>query len=300
MKKTLLYSLFLGLTLSSTVALGGVINTFGTTGQYSIDDDFDVSVVNVVTASNPGSGNSVGTFGHGRTDLYGLNSIGNVYANVADTALFIGDSYSPDGRNSFDQSIVELVFQNAITNNNGWDFALITGAGVDSRTVDGFYTETVSVGVDSSNFWYQAPAEYVADSTLQGYGYAVHLYDLSSLGVSMGATVSSLFVSNFDVFSTVSGADGLSGWIDFAGTTGNRIEGGFDLAGPKEAGANSYYYPLLNGNGENIFRRWHTDPDLIYAGAVSVNEVPEPAAFFLISLGLLMLGLRKRKQALVN
>ncbi len=293
------YLLFILAISYSTGAQAGVINTFGS-GGYDIDTDFEATGVNVITAADPIVA-SVGTFGHGRTDLNGLTSIGELYGGGVNTALYIGNGYATRpidsiSNNLFDHSIVELTFNNAIVNQAGWDFALLVGAGPSQSSVNGYWNETVSLGLDQNNFWYEAPKEYVADSA--GNGYTLHLFDFSLMGLTEGSSISSLFVSNFDVISTVSNVNGLSGWVNFGGTNGFRIEGGPDrFATTKPAGANSYY--LAYEPSSTYFgkiSRWDTDPDLIYAGGLAV-KVPEPTPFSIFALGILgLVGRRFKKK----
>ncbi len=172
----------------------------------------------------------------------------------------------------------------------------MTGSGAFAPAAPGYWVETVGVGVDASiasgnydnTLWYEAPDDFSKNSTNVN-GYITYAYDLSDLGVAAGDSISSLYVSNFDVFSTVTAIDGLSGWISITGSGGNRIEGGSDEpSATKPVGSNSYYLDFP-GFGTH----YDTDPDLIYAGSIAV--IPEPAAASLLLLtGSMLLARRNR------
>ncbi len=292
--------------------------TFGSAGQFVVDTAYNVSAVSVIKSVDPAS-LSVGTFGHGRTGFESVPNIGTLAGGSSGTALYIGNGYSDTTSNytSFDHSIVKLTFANPIVNRPGNDLALMQGVSKSISAVQGFQNETVAIGIDSSvespssydnKFWYQAVSDYKPTTNIGAsneYGYGTSTYDLSNLGVPLGGSVGSIYVSNFDVFSTVSNVDGQSGWVDFDGSAGYRIEGGPDrdpnfytASNPlwtgavftgsvptKPAGSNSFYllHPTLGVYFDN-------DPDLIFAGGI----VPEPASLGLLGVAGMLIGRRRR------
>ena len=122
---------------------------------------------------------------------------------------------------------------------------------------------------------------------MTSYGWISYPYPFAQ-----GGSVSEIYISNFDVISKVSSADGLSGWVDFGGTgSGALIKGGSDrgVNATQPAGRNSF-----NFNDPAGRTHWDTDPDLLYAGAVQV--IPEPGSMALVSLAFLgLVAVRRRR-----
>lgn len=291
-------------TSAANLATAGTVNLFGSTNQYGVDADLDNSAAVAVKNSMPSTGASIGTFGHAREGFGAVPNLGNLFNNNSGSgsALYIGDSYAAtNNRNAFDHSIVKVTFQNAIFNGAGADIALMIGSVAEGRTSRGFVLETLAVGVDASiangnytnTLWYEQASDFKKNATGPN-GYATFLYDLSVFGIAEGASITELYVSNFNVFSTVSGLDGLSGFVNLAGTTGQSIAGGstYSLGGTTPAGANSYYVATPAGTNSHF----DTDPDLIYAGGlVRGNAVPEPGSLALAGLALGGLALMRRR-----
>ncbi|MEM8603220.1 MAG: hypothetical protein AAGF24_05240 [Cyanobacteria bacterium P01_H01_bin.121] len=173
---------------------------------------------------------------------------------------------------------------------------LVNGPGLDlyvfeSGNADNIDTLALRAVGDQkiSDFFYEKPINFTPTASLTE-GYWTFGYDLSWLGFEQGESVEEILLANFSPLATVNPIPGFvgtgnRGFVDFSGSTGERIEGGLgdrflgtttqicglvtDAPGPN---VNSYYFSWCNPGFENF----DTDPDLVYivAAGDAVFEVP--------------------------
>ena len=184
----------------------------------------------------------------------------------------------------------------ALKNSPGLDFFIF-----ETSSVGGF--EALAVGVDgpvaADGFFYRPPNSF--DEQAPGVASFAYGYDLDWFGLGPDDFITAIELRNFNVTATVNPllgfeGQGMFGFVDFDGLTGETILGGPNASPPD--GFNSFFFDEVTP-----FARTDPDPFYIVAAADAVfvdpSPVPEPVTGVMVALagaaGVLTATRRRRR-----